>query len=86
MTRSFDPVAARDTPPVASRPDRACAGADPAVFFPDHPSRYGPALAICEPCPCRTECLQWALDTSQNFGVWGGTTPEERWHMTRRTA
>lgn len=35
------------------------------------------AKQLCEGCPVRAECLQWALD-HEEFGVWGGTTEEER--------
>jgi WhiB family redox-sensing transcriptional regulator len=29
------------------------------------------------------ECLEWALDTDEQFGVWGGTTPRERRRLKR---
>jgi WhiB family transcriptional regulator, redox-sensing transcriptional regulator len=82
--RNFDPATARDMPPVAAYPDRACNGVDPAVFYPEHVAYNGPALAICSVCRYRQECLDWALQTRQCFGVWGGTTPEERGEMLRQ--
>jgi WhiB family redox-sensing transcriptional regulator len=42
------------------------------------------AKAICwgkydgRPCPLLSQCLEFALVNNERFGVWGGTTPEER--------
>lgn len=84
--RAFDPVAARDIPPVASYPDRACNGVELTVFYPEHAVRYEQAKAICRTCLHREECLAWALSTRQSFGVWGATSPEERYQMLRQVA
>jgi WhiB family redox-sensing transcriptional regulator len=53
------------------------------LFFPT--GTTGPAedqireaKAICALCPVREDCLEWALDTGQDFGIWGGLTEEER--------
>lgn len=42
------------------------------------------AKAICGLCPITTECLDYALDTDQEYGVWGGTTQRERRAIARR--
>jgi WhiB family redox-sensing transcriptional regulator len=31
----------------------------------------------------RTQCLEFALETGQDFGVWGGASEEERRLMRR---
>ncbi len=69
----------------------ACLGADPELFFPIGES--GPALLqieeakqVCARCPVRRECLQWALDTGQQSGVWGGLSESERRAQGRRRA
>lgn len=56
---------------------------DPEVFFPV--GTTGPALdqvemakAFCQSCIVRKACLEWALETNQDSGVWGGTSEEER--------
>jgi WhiB family redox-sensing transcriptional regulator len=69
----------------------ACLDEDPELFFPVGDT--GPALlqvvearAVCARCPVRVECLTWALETGQNYGVWGGYTEDERRELKRRNA
>ncbi len=73
----------------------ACLGADPELFFPIGES--GPAMRqiaeakqVCGRCPVREPCLEWALGTNQNAGVWGGLSERERRALrgqpSRRTA
>jgi WhiB family redox-sensing transcriptional regulator len=78
-----DPHAARATPPVAALPDRACAGEDPEIFFPQHAADVAEAKAICDLCPHVQPCLEWALDTRQMHGIWAGTTGDERRELLR---
>lgn len=61
----------------------ACADEDPDLFFPVGNS--GPALlqteqarAVCTRCPVMETCRKWALDTDQEFGVWGGLSEDDR--------
>ena len=61
----------------------ACLDSDPDVFFPI--GTTGPALEqietarrICTACLVGEECLEFALATNQEAGIWGGTTEEER--------
>jgi WhiB family redox-sensing transcriptional regulator len=56
---------------------------DPEWFFPvseGGPARREVAAAksVCARCPVARECLDWALQTGEPAGVWGGATPEER--------
>jgi WhiB family redox-sensing transcriptional regulator len=61
----------------------ACAGENVNTFFPDMPnSRAVDAKAICKTCPVINECLQHAL-VSNEQGVWGGTTDNQRRHLRR---
>lgn len=69
----------------------ACREEDPELFFPI--GNTGPALlqieeakAVCRRCPVREECLQWALETGQDAGVWGGLSEDERRALKRRNA
>lgn len=73
------------------RSSAACRTEDPDLFFPIGTS--GPALmqteqakAVCRSCPVREQCLQWALETGQSLGVWGGTSETERRALKRRIA
>ena len=32
---------------------------------------------MCRFCPVRRECLTWAVDSGQDYGIWAATTPGE---------
>ncbi len=66
------------------REDAACRTADTALFFPDSEDQAGPAVAVCAVCPVREECLEFALATRQDDGVWGGMTETDRKRLRRR--
>jgi len=62
-----------------------CVGQDVEIFFlpsnsrvHDKARREAIAKRICEGCPVIQECLAHALRVPETYGVWGGTTPEER--------
>ena len=44
------------------------------------------ALAVCAACPVRAECLEYALDAREAYGIWGGMTELERRALLRRRA
>lgn len=48
----------------------------PFFFSNVHSERYD-AKNLCFTCPVRKECLQWALDNKQIWGVWGGKDEAE---------
>ena len=61
----------------------ACRDTDPDLFFPV--GTTGPAIeqieaakSVCRMCDSQRECLEFALSTNQESGVWGGTSEEER--------
>ena len=65
------------------RDGAACRHHDPELFFPE--GTVGPAQRqaeqakqVCQSCPARTPCLDFALRVGLAFGIWGGTTGEER--------
>ena len=41
------------------------------------------AKAVCGICPVNQDCLQYALSTNQDSGIWGGTSEEERRKLRR---
>ena len=56
-----------------------CHGAA-SVFFTGHGEwkKVLLAKATCATCPVKVPCLEYALANFEAFGVWGGTSPEER--------
>lgn len=73
------------------REQAACLSADPELFFPV--GNTGSALdqierakAVCARCPVTEMCLQYAMDTNQDYGVWGGLNEDERRTLKRRAA
>jgi WhiB family transcriptional regulator, redox-sensing transcriptional regulator len=66
----------------------ACSTEDPELFFPI--GTTGPAVdqadaakRVCASCEVREECLEFALATNQDAGVWGGLTEDERRTLKR---
>lgn len=55
-----------------------CLDADPEAFFPEKGGSTREAKRICAACPVREECLQYALDNDERFGIWGGLSERER--------
>jgi WhiB family redox-sensing transcriptional regulator len=69
------------------RHQAACKDQDPEYWFPvDAPGRtpaHRRAISICQSCPVQEECLTWALDNHEFYGIWGGTTARQRADMRR---
>jgi WhiB family transcriptional regulator, redox-sensing transcriptional regulator len=68
-----------------------CRDTDPDLFFPvgttgqalvqiDHAKR------VCGECSVTSQCLDFALATNQDSGIWGGLSEEERRVIRRRRA
>lgn len=66
------------------RDEAACRGVDTNTFFPVTDEEAGAAKEICASCPVRETCLEFALATRQDDGVWGGLTETERRRLRRR--
>ena len=67
----------------------SCRDTDPDLFFPV--GTTGPAIeqietakAVCDQCEAKAPCLEFALTTNQDSGVWGGTSEEERRKLRRQ--
>lgn len=57
----------------------ACQQTDPEAYFPDKGQHVNPlALITCRRCSIRAECLAYALDNGESYGVWGGASEKER--------
>jgi WhiB family redox-sensing transcriptional regulator len=71
------------------RDHSACRDTDPDLFFPV--GTTGPAIeqienakAVCHQCDVQRACLEYALVTNQDSGIWGGTSEEERRVLRRQ--
>lgn len=61
-----------------------CAQTDPEAFFPEKGGSTREAKRICQACPVRDECLEFALENDERFGIWGGLSDRERRRLRPR--
>ena len=47
-------------------------------------SRQRSRAAICATCPVAEACLEYAIETRQPDGIWGGLNADERHRLLRR--
>lgn len=73
------------------RHSAACRDEEPELFFPI--GNTGPALQqideakrVCQACDVQEPCLNWAIESGQDAGVWGGLSEDERRSLKRRRA
>jgi WhiB family redox-sensing transcriptional regulator len=65
--------------------DRAlCAQTDPEAFFPEKGGSTREAKRVCRGCEVRAECLEYALENDERFGIWGGLSERERRRLKRQ--
>ena len=55
-----------------------CAQTDPEAFFPEKGGSTREAKKVCLGCDVRGECLEYALQNDERFGLWGGLSERER--------
>ncbi len=58
-----------------------CARVSGPDFFSPLPHHVREAKIVCSMCPVRLQCLNWALQRPETYGVWGGA---DQWEI--RTA
>lgn len=61
-----------------------CAQTDPEAFFPEKGGSTREAKKICVGCEVKAECLEYALEHDERFGIWGGLSERERRRLKRR--
>jgi hypothetical protein len=72
-------------PPVQDWRDEAvCLGSMVDLWFAEDAHHVAKAVEACEQCPVQVQCLKFAIDTNQRFGVWGGKTAQERDALRQR--
>ena len=55
-----------------------CSQTDPEAFFPEKGGSTRDAKRVCAQCEVREQCLKWAIDHDERFGIWGGMSERER--------
>ncbi|MGB4138160.1 MAG: WhiB family transcriptional regulator [Microbacterium sp.] len=71
---------------LAWQADALCAQTDPEAFFPEKGGSTRDAKRICSSCDVRGECLEYALNNDERFGIWGGLSERERRKLKRRAS
>jgi WhiB family redox-sensing transcriptional regulator len=69
---------------LAWQSDALCAQTDPEAFFPEKGGSTRDAKKICTSCEVRAQCLEYALQNDERFGIWGGLSERERRKLRRR--
>ena len=64
--------------PVEWQTHARCTEVDPEIFFPERGGSSKAARAVCADCQVRAQCLEYALNNKEQFGIWGGTSERER--------
>src|SRR5689334_25409636 len=63
-----------------------CLGVDPDLFFPERGASTREAKEVCRGCVVREQCLEFALQNGEKFGIWGGLSERERRRIRRQRA
>ena len=61
-----------------------CADEPPSTFFPSDGVGVEVARRICGTCPVQEQCLEYALKSRIDHGVWGGCSERERRRILKR--
>jgi len=73
-----------DDTALAWQAEALCAQTDPEAFFPEKGGSTRDAKKICTTCEVKGECLEYALQNDERFGIWGGLSERERRKLRRR--
>jgi len=63
-----------------------CLGVDPDLFFPERGASTREAKDVCKDCVVREECLEFAFEEREVFGIWGGMSERQRRRIRRQRA
>jgi len=64
--------------------DGLCAQTDPELFFPESGQGTKAAEKICARCPVQAECFDFAMETGEGYGIWGGACTRTRKEILKR--
>ncbi len=80
------PVADEEGNSLGWQTDALCAQTDPEAFFPEKGGSTRDAKRVCTSCDVPGECLEYALQNDERFGIWGGLSERERRKLKRRAS
>lgn len=80
---ALPPLVGDQTLPGSWQADAACRDAPVDIFFSLDEADQREALEYCETCPVRQECLRFAIENRETYGIWGGTREAERRTLIR---
>ena len=61
-----------------------CLGVEPSLFYPERGASTREAKEVCRGCTVRDNCLEYAIDNGEKFGIWGGLSERERRRVRRQ--
>jgi hypothetical protein len=53
------------------------------IFYPPKGGPSADAIRICDRCPVENQCLTYALENNERYGVWGGKSERQRRRIKR---
>ncbi|NQX27022.1 WhiB family transcriptional regulator [Microbacteriaceae bacterium VKM Ac-2854] len=84
VRRDIDEPSTDESGLLAWQADSLCAQTDPEAFFPEKGGSTREAKKICTSCEVRSQCLEYALQNDERFGIWGGLSERERRKLRKR--
>ena len=73
-----------DVLPTSWQERALCAQTDPEAFFPEKGGSTRDAKRVCQSCEVRVECLEYAMEQDERFGIWGGLSERERRRLKKQ--
>lgn len=75
---SFNDLVSPDESSLDWRDKAVCMQTDPEMFFPEKGGSTREAKKLCLGCEVIDQCLKYAVDNDERFGIWGGKSERER--------
>lgn len=72
-----------DEEPDGWRLEAACKDMGPDAFFPDQGRATSEGKRTCMRCLVRVQCLEYAIEAREPYGIWGGLNEKERRKLRR---
>jgi len=61
-----------------------CSQTDPEMWYPDKGEAVAAAKKLCNTCPIKNICLEFAIVNHETHGIWGGVGAGERRRLVKR--